>query len=94
MRCCHAAGFEPNVAFESDDYLTVQGLVAAGVGVALIPHLALTSVRDDIAIRSLHPRSPMRKVLVATPRGAAMMPAVATMIDILRTAAKRYQDGA
>ena len=37
----HAAGFEPNVAFESDDYQTVQGLVAAGVGVALIPELAL-----------------------------------------------------
>src|SRR5215213_5155833 len=30
---CRAAGFEPRVAFESDDYLTVQGLVAAGVGV-------------------------------------------------------------
>ena len=32
LRSCHAAGFEPNVAFESDDYQTVQGLVAAGVG--------------------------------------------------------------
>ena len=42
VRSCHAAGFEPNVAFESDDYQTVQGLVAAGVGVALIPELALT----------------------------------------------------
>jgi DNA-binding transcriptional LysR family regulator len=92
VRSCHAAGFEPNVAFESDDYLTVQGLVAAGVGVALIPHLALTSVRDDIAIRSLQPRGPVRRVLAATPRGAAMMPAVATMIEILRAAAKRYED--
>ena len=41
VRSCHAAGFEPRVSFESDDYLTVQGLVAAGVGVALIPRLAL-----------------------------------------------------
>jgi DNA-binding transcriptional LysR family regulator len=92
VRACHAAGFEPNVAFESDDYLTVQGLVAAGVGVALIPHLALTSVREDIAIRSLQPRGPVRRVLAATPRGAAMMPAVATMIEILRAAAKRYEE--
>jgi DNA-binding transcriptional LysR family regulator len=91
VRACHAAGFEPNVAFESDDYQTVQGLVAAGVGVALIPQLALTSVREDIAIRSLRPRSPVRRVLAATPRGAAMMPAVTTMLDILRTAAKPYQ---
>src|SRR5436190_13250365 len=92
VRACHAAGFEPNVAFESDDYQTVQGLVAAGVGVALIPELALTSVREDIAIRSLRPRSPVRRVLAATPRGAAMMPAVTTMLDILRTAAKPYQE--
>ena len=41
VRLCLAAGFEPNVTFESDDYETVQGLVAAGVGVALIPRLAL-----------------------------------------------------
>ena len=42
VRSCLAAGFEPDVAFECDDYDTVQGLVAAGVGVALIPRLALT----------------------------------------------------
>ena len=36
VRSCIAAGFEPRVSFESDDYQTVQGLVAAGVGVA--PH--------------------------------------------------------
>jgi len=40
VRSCLAAGFEPKVTFESDDYETVQGLVAAGVGVALIPRLA------------------------------------------------------
>src|SRR5271154_1805427 len=51
VRSCHAAGFEPRVSFESDDYQTVQGLVAAGVGVALIPELALSVVREDIAIR-------------------------------------------
>jgi len=58
MRSCHAAGFEPNVAFESDDYQTVQGLVAAGVGVALIPQLALSAVRENIVIRTLSPAPP------------------------------------
>ena len=53
VRSCHAAGFDPIVSFESDDYQTVQGLVAAGVGVALIPKLALAGARDDIAIRAL-----------------------------------------
>ena len=58
VRSCHAAGFDPIVSFESDDYQTVQGLVAAGVGVALIPKLALSGARDDIAIRALSPQQP------------------------------------
>jgi DNA-binding transcriptional LysR family regulator len=91
VRSCHAAGFEPRVSFESDDFQTVQGLVAAGVGVALIPQLALSSLREDVVIRPLHPRGPIRGVLAATPRGAAVMPAVATMVDVLRSAARRYE---
>ncbi|HEX8753426.1 MAG TPA: LysR family transcriptional regulator [Solirubrobacterales bacterium] len=89
IRSCHAAGFEPRVSFESDDYQTVQGLVAAGVGVALIPQLALSTVRPDIQVRSLHPGSPARKVFAATPRGAAATPALATMLSVLRDAARR-----
>src|SRR5579862_6457829 len=55
VRSCLAAGFEPDVAFESDDYETVQGLVAAGVGVALIPQLASTHAHDGVVIRKLAP---------------------------------------
>ncbi len=93
VRSCHAAGFEPRVSFESDDFQTVQGLVAAGVGVALIPELALSIARDDVVIRPLRPDEPVRGVLAATPRGAAVMPAVATMVDVLRTAAGQYRGG-
>jgi len=87
VRCAHAAGFEPNVSFESDDYQTVQGLVAAGVGVALIPGLALSVVREDIAIRALSPRPPVRRVLAATPAGARLVPAAPAMLGILEQAA-------
>ena len=66
-RACAAAGFEPHVTFETDDYLAVQGLVAAGVGIALIPDLALTTVRDDIVIRSLGSQAPVRHVVAITP---------------------------
>lgn len=92
VRSCHAAGFEPRVSFESDDYQTVQGLVAAGVGVALIPRLALSTVRPDIRIRSLDPSSPIRKVFAATPRAAAVTPAVATMLDVLREISRNVAD--
>jgi DNA-binding transcriptional LysR family regulator len=92
VRICRAAGFEPRVSFESDDYLTVQGLVAAGVGVALIPQLALSqTVSYDIAVRELHPGGPVRHVVVATPGTGVSLPAAAAMLDILRDTARRYQ---
>lgn len=92
VRSCLAAGFEPDVAFESDDYDTVQGLVAAGVGVALIPRLALTRVHSGIVVRSLEPSSPERRVTVATLRGAAVAPAARSMIQVLGDVARRYSD--
>lgn len=91
VRCAHAAGFEPNVAFESDDYQTVQGLVAAGVGVALIPELALSGVREDIAIRALSPAPPQRQVFTAAPADARLSPPTPAMIAVLRDAANRYE---
>jgi DNA-binding transcriptional LysR family regulator len=92
VRSCLAAGFEPKVTFESDDYETVQGLVAAGVGVALIPHLALTHVHPGIVVRALAPRSPARRVVAATLAAAGVLPAAQSMITILAEVAKRYTD--
>jgi DNA-binding transcriptional LysR family regulator len=83
VRLCLAAGFEPNVSFESDDYETVQGLVAAGVGVALIPRLASTRVHEGIVLRALAPRSPVRKVVAATVGGPGVAPAAKQMLEIL-----------
>ena len=40
---CRAAGFDPRVAFGSDDYNAVQAFVAVGLGISMLPHLALIS---------------------------------------------------
>ena len=50
-------GFEPRIAIESTQWLGKQGLVAAGVGITLIPTVALDAVRDDIVLRSLGSRA-------------------------------------
>src|SRR5437588_3407955 len=94
VRSCLAAGFEPHVTFESDDYETVQGLVSAGVGVALIPRLALTRVRPGIVVRALAPRSPARKVVAATVGGPGAAPAAKTMIAVLADVGDRYPETA
>ena len=72
-----AAGFEPRVAFQSNDYLAIQGFVAAGVGVSFIPDLALVTVRDDIAIRSLGAAPPVRRIMAATLERLLLLPGAA-----------------
>ena len=83
LRACERAGFEPTIAFDSDDYPAIQGFVAAGIGVALIPDLALTSVREDVVIRSLTPRAPVRRIMAATLAGGYRSAAATAMLDIL-----------
>ncbi len=81
-RACHAAGFEPNIAFENDDYHAILGFVAAGVGVALIPDLAARAAREDVVIRSLGPRAPVREIVAALPAGYRA-PAAEAMLEVL-----------
>ena len=53
---CRKAGFEPRVPFELDDYNAIQGFVAAGMGVAVIPEVALKAIRDDVVVRPISPK--------------------------------------
>ena len=62
VEACAAAGFAPHTVFESDDYSAIQGFVAAGAGVALVPELALANRRDVVAAR-LAPPAPARRLL-------------------------------
>lgn len=84
---CGLAGFIPRVAFESDEYATVQELVAAGVGVALIPQLALRSSPPGVAVVSL--AAPVvRQVMAAVHAPQFRAPAANAMITILREVAR------
>jgi DNA-binding transcriptional LysR family regulator len=83
LRACQAAGFEPRVAFQSDDYNAIQGFVAAGVGVCLIPDLALVAVRDDVVIRCFEGRPVVRHVLAATLADGYVSTSAAAMLEIL-----------
>jgi DNA-binding transcriptional LysR family regulator len=90
LAAAHDAGFEPRVAFDTAEWLGKQGLVAAGVGVTLIPTLALGTVREGIVLRSLGPNGPSRKVSLATHAWLSPAPAVAPMQAILRRVAREH----
>jgi DNA-binding transcriptional LysR family regulator len=89
MAAAGAAGFEPRIAFDAAEWIGKQGLVAAGVGITLIPSLALGTVRDGLVLRSLGPDGPRRHVLLATHAWLTPPPAVAPMRAILRRVARQ-----
>ena len=41
-RLCALAGFEPEITYRSNNYATIHGLVAAGLGIAIVPALGYT----------------------------------------------------
>ena len=86
-RSCRAAGFEPQVSFEAHDYQEAQGMVAVGLGVALIPRLALTTVRDDVTAISLGDTAPVRRILVARLAGRRHTPASEAMMAVFEQVA-------
>jgi DNA-binding transcriptional LysR family regulator len=88
---CTNAGFQPKVGFRSDDYNVVQGLIAAGVGISLLPGLALTNLREDIVVRSLGKSAPARKIAAATLAGRYRSPATEAMLEILSEVAHRFE---
>jgi DNA-binding transcriptional LysR family regulator len=92
LRACHAAGFEPRIAFQNDDYSAMLGFVAAGVGVALIPDMVVRGIRDDVVVRPLEPAPPPRPILVALPAGYRS-PAAAAMLTVLREISDEWVAG-
>lgn len=82
------AGFRPDVSFETEDYVAVLGLVAAGLGVALVPQLILASISHP-GIRTI-PLSPAssRSVQVVTTPDLLRVPAVRATVDALCASAR------
>jgi DNA-binding transcriptional LysR family regulator len=93
VEVCERAGFTPRIDFATDDYPAVVGLVAAGLGVAVLPELALESVRHQgVAVLEMRP-AVEREVVALTLPDLANVPAVDMMLARLTRAGLRRQDG-
>ncbi|MGH2885237.1 MAG: LysR family transcriptional regulator [Solirubrobacteraceae bacterium] len=85
---CRRAGFTPRAGFASDDHIAVQALVAAGLGVSVIPGLAVTQPLRGVEVRTLRSGAPVRHISAARPRDGYHGTAVSAMIDSLRKASR------
>ena len=87
-RACGLAGFEPRLHYTSDDYTVMLALVQAGLGVALVPQLALESVAADLQLREVTDLLLTRTVSAAIRAGTRGNPAIAAAIHGLQAAAE------
>jgi DNA-binding transcriptional LysR family regulator len=90
IRICQNAGFDPRIGFESDDYTVLQGLVAGGLGVALLPELALSGRHPEIVVRPVTGKPPVRRVWAVTREGSGRSPATEAMLGILGEVGERF----
>jgi DNA-binding transcriptional LysR family regulator len=84
-----SAAFQPKIAYVIREWVAKQGFVAAGLGITLIPSLATSSVRPDIALVPLHPDdSPVRVIYAATPAGITPPAALEPFLERIDEAAR------
>ena len=88
---CARAGFRPRYALEADEYPTALGFIAAGLGVALVPMMALSpSPHPGVAVRRVKGIQPERQVWALTRDAIADELAVRVMIACLKRAADEF----
>lgn len=76
LSACNAAGFTPRFAARLDDHRAALRLVAAGIGVTVLPRLAVTRLPDGLVARPVVRPSVARRIVVHArrdPRRAALL---------------------
>ena len=90
IAACHAAGFSPQISQEAPRIVSTLNLVAAGLGVALVPASLRRMQMDGVAYRglqgTLQPRAPL---LLAT-RRADTSAVVRRFVDLVRQTARTF----
>ena len=84
------AGAEPQIVFRSDDNGTIQGLVAAGVGVALVPLLTVDTGDEGTAVLGLADVPP-RRIGIAWHRDRYRSPAALAFVELARDVCARVE---
>jgi DNA-binding transcriptional LysR family regulator len=86
LRQCALAGFTPKIAFTTDDYVAVQALVAADLGVSTLPALCLRAARHP-GVKTVPLTGTRRYVFAVRYGDPPDPPAVQVLMEVLRAAA-------
>ncbi|VTS08646.1 LysR family transcriptional regulator [Tuwongella immobilis] len=81
---CRAAGFEPRTVCESGELETIRSLVAAGLGIAILPELATHALPAGCTRLRLTAPSVTRRVALLQRKQHALSPAALAFRNLLR----------
>jgi DNA-binding transcriptional LysR family regulator len=81
-RALRTRGIEPAIGFRSDDNTTIQNLVAAGMGAALVARLAVDERDERVRVVELVPRIPPRRTALAWHRDRHRSRAAQAFVDL------------
>jgi molybdate transport repressor ModE-like protein len=85
---CRSAGFEPDVAWETDDLLLLVAAASRGEGIALLPRLAVADSVAPVELRRLVDPVLTRRLQLVTRHTAARRPIVRAFIDAVHGVAR------
>jgi molybdate transport repressor ModE-like protein len=89
-RACWKAGFEPRIAYECDAFDASLRLVGAGLGVALVPRMAVDDLLPGVVLRDVGADTPARMIFAATLSDGFTTPGTRTILEILTETAAGY----
>ncbi|WP_040509744.1 LysR family transcriptional regulator [Gordonia soli] len=94
LEACAAAGFTPDFGVETQDYPTAIRFVAAGIGLTVVPRLAVTDLPDGVVVVPIVDPTPTRTIGVRVRRHVRDNPAVRRIVELLDDHARLADDTA
>jgi DNA-binding transcriptional LysR family regulator len=85
---CRRAGFAPRIGHRADDARLMETLVAAGLGIGLMPALAAAGA-ESVRFAEASPEPPRRQVSALVRKGAARRPSLAAVLEALMREGER-----
>jgi DNA-binding transcriptional LysR family regulator len=90
-RACGAAGFQPSIVAQATDFSVQLELVAAGIGVALVPRLAARGLHEGLQLLPVHPAVERHHFALAR-RSASGDAGIRRIVELLESNALRVVD--
>jgi DNA-binding transcriptional LysR family regulator len=92
LQFCRNAGFEPEIAFESEQAETIQNLVAANLGVTILPHMVVEHrTATDLVMLRIQAPAPRRTLVASWRPGRYLTPPACRFLECAEKVGRQWE---